>query len=63
MLDLNKNIVGIDTVSISYRYCNSLAQFKNDFHIEIKIQNDMAGKTKPISLHELLKATNSQGLL
>lgn len=37
MLDLNKHVDGIDTDSISYKYCNSLNQFKIDFGVEIKI--------------------------
>ena len=55
MLDLNKHVDGIDTEGISYKYCNSLNQFKMDFVIEIKIQNDMAVKTRMSSLTDMLK--------
>lgn len=55
MLDLNKHVDGIDTDSISYKYCNSLNQFKIDFSVEIKIQNDIAGKTRMMSLNDMLK--------
>jgi hypothetical protein len=56
MMDLNKYVDGIDIESISYKYCNSLNQFKEDLRIEIKIQNEIAGKTKQMSLHEMLKS-------
>jgi len=62
MLDLNKHSEGIDTESVSYKYCNSLAQFKTDFNSEIKIQNDIVGKTKQMSLHEMLKMIQTYGL-
>jgi len=62
MLDLNKHVDGIDTDSISYKYCNSLNQFKIDFSVEIKIQNDIAGKTRMMSLNDMLKMMQAYGL-
>lgn len=56
MLDLNKHVDGIDTDGISYKYCNSLNQFKIDFGIEIKIQNELARDNKRMSsLNDMLK--------
>ena len=55
MMDLNKYVDGIDIESISYKYCNSLNQFKEDLRIEIKIQNEIGGSTKQKSLNEMLK--------
>ena len=62
MLDLNKHVDGIDTDSISYKYCNSLNQLKIDFSVEIKIQNDIAGKTRMMSLNDMLKMMQAYGL-
>jgi len=55
-MDLNKYVDGIDIESISYKYCNSLNQFKEDLRVEIKIQNEIGSRTKTISLHEMLKS-------
>lgn len=62
MLDLNSFNNEIDPERQSFKCFNSLNQFKYDFEGEIKIQNELTSKVRPLNGQDFSRLINKYGM-